>query len=338
MRNLPFVESLERRSLLSGVTIITHGQGGDAKDDEIELAANLVAQRAGGASQYIMTVEQEGVGAKVTSFVRDAGSPDPNSTANGEIVIKLDYSDVSKFPMSIVGRAVVDYLLADASVTGHRLVEQELAMVGPSRGGPVISEIAGNLARRGVWVDHLVFLDPVPIPFFDPDLVLTDNVIFADDYWRDDGNLLNEDFDGRPIDGAHNAELTVVQEHHTIGAHPSVAAYYLATIDPNMPLVAPARSEWFTSPWPARNETGFAFSRIAGGQRPADGVARSHGGTGSRVAVKRNSTQWANVDDLRLLGGNFTVPAGQWLRVSMRMEDMDSRSTVSLYLDQDTNP
>jgi len=44
------------------------------------------------------------------------------------------------------------------------------------------------------------------------------------------------------------------------------------------------------------------------------------------------------VDDLALSSGNTSVPAGQWLRVSMRFDDSDSRSTVSLYLDRDRNP
>jgi hypothetical protein len=48
--------------------------------------------------------------------------------------------------------------------------------------------------------------------------------------------------------------------------------------------------------------------------------------------------QWANVDDLKLLGGDTSVPSGQWLRVSMRFDDSDSPSTISLYLDRDRNP
>src|SRR5207245_2569037 len=131
----------------------------------------------------------------------------------------------------------------------------------------------------------------------------------------------NTDFDGQAVDGSHNSHLTVVQDHHIIDAHSSVAAYYIATIDPSQPITSPAESIWFQSPNPSRTETGFHFSRIAGGQRPADGIAPTHGGTAHRDPVNRSGSQWSNVDDLNLLGGDFTVPAGQWLRVSMRYED-----------------
>src|SRR5437870_6074902 len=54
-RDNSIIEALERRQLLSGVTIITHGQGGDA-GGAVKQTADLIAERAGGATQYVMTV------------------------------------------------------------------------------------------------------------------------------------------------------------------------------------------------------------------------------------------------------------------------------------------
>src|SRR6266545_1910302 len=105
------IEPLEGRALLSGVTLITHGQGGDAGDDEIVHTANLISQRAGGASQYVLTVTDNTGAPAVSSFTLDSGSPDPSTTTTGEIVIKLDYSDVNKWPASAIGNAVASYFL-----------------------------------------------------------------------------------------------------------------------------------------------------------------------------------------------------------------------------------
>src|SRR5687767_15979176 len=96
------LEPLEFRRLLSGVTIITHGQGGGG-DDEAELIADLIADRAGGAAHYVMTVEPEaGVGAEVTSFTKDTDSPDINAVPTGEMIIRLDWSEANVSPTGII--------------------------------------------------------------------------------------------------------------------------------------------------------------------------------------------------------------------------------------------
>lgn len=329
-------DTLEPRRLLSGVTIITHGQGGSAGGD-VAATANLIAARAGGASQYVMKVTKSNGALAVTSFTRDAGSPDPNTTANGEIIIKLDWSDVSSSSTGDIAAAVAKYLLTQAP-TGHKLVEQEIALAGPSRGASVMSVLAAALGKQDVWVDQLTFLDPVPIPVYDPPMMVTQNVIFSDNYYRNDGQPFNSDPDGNPVDGSHNSNLQIVQNNHSIDAHSSVAAYYIATIDPTAPIVAPAKKIWFEDGNPPRDQTGFYYSRIAGGVRPTNGISADHGGHARRVAVKHTGSQWSNVDDLVLRGGVTSVPAGQWLRVSMRHDDIDSTSIVSLYLDKDQNP
>jgi hypothetical protein len=333
----PSLETLEPRQLLSGVTLITHGQGGSAGGD-VTRAANLIAKRAGVASQYIMTLAHSSGKIVVQSFTRDPGSPDPNTTATGEIIIKLDWSHVSREQTDDIAAPVAQYLLTQKP-TGHSLVEQEIALAGPSRGASVVNNLAADLGRAGVWVDQLTFLDPVPIPFYDPEIRISENVIFADNYFRSDG-LLNLVPDGKRIEGAYNTDLPVIDRYHDpqLDAHSSVAAYYLATIDPTTPIVAPVRRQWYEGSNPPRDKTGFYFSRIANGARPSRGIAASHGGTTNRETVRRTGSQWANVDDLKLVGNDFSVPAGQQIRVSMLSDDADSTSKAALYLDPDQNP
>src|SRR5687768_15494284 len=150
------LENLESRRLLSGLTLITHGQGGDA-GDEVEFTADLIDRRAGGAAHYVMKVERDGLlGADVVSFERDADSPAIEDVPGGEQIVRLDWSDANRVPTTAVARAVADYMV------GNRLVEQQLHLAGPSRGASVVSNLAAELGARGVWVDHVTYIDPVP--------------------------------------------------------------------------------------------------------------------------------------------------------------------------------
>jgi Ca2+-binding RTX toxin-like protein len=342
MRPPPIIEPLDPRRLLSGVTLITHGQGGSA-GGEVAATADRIAQRAGGAAQYVMTVVANGLaGAAVASFVKDADSPDIKDVPTGEMIIKLDYGDVNALPTGIAADAVADYMLANG------LAEQQVHLAGPSRGGSLVSNLAASLGERGVWVDHVTYIDPVPaesvvpipgIPVDGP-MRVTDNIIFADNYWRSDDNVLTG-FDGQHVDGAHEGNLNAtVQADNDGDPHVGAGAYYIATINPAEPLVPPARGSWFkgTPDAPDRDETGYVFSRIAGATRPADGLHPAFGGTAHRDDVSRTGAQWANVAGVTLIGGSRSVARGTTAHVALHYADADSRATVSVFLDRDRNP
>lgn len=334
-------ELLESRRLLSGVTLITHGQGGDA-GDEVALIADLIAERAGGAAQYVMKVGDDNlVGAKVTSFQRDADSPDIADVASGEMVIKLDWSDVNVTPTTVIAAAVAEYM------TEARLVEQELHLAGPSRGASVVSNLAASLGERGVWVDHVTYIDPVPaggvIPglgdLVDGPMRVTENVRFADNYWRSDDNVVTG-FDGQPVDGAHNVNLngTVQADHGDEDPHVGAGLYYISTVEPDGPLAPGARASWFGGANPDRDETGYVFTRIAAGPRPASGTGANFGGAADRDGVDEEGPQWANITQLGLRGGVTSVPRGKAIQVGFRFGDADGPATVSIFLDKDQNP
>src|SRR5688572_18628184 len=222
------LENLEGRRLLSGLTLVTHGQGGDA-GDEVEFSADLVDRRAGGAAHYVMTVERDGLlGADVVSFERDADSPDIGDVESGERIVRLDWSDANRVPTTAVAEAVAKYMLRNG------LVEQQLHLAGPSRGASVISNLAAELGERGVWVDHVTYIDPVsagtavPIfgEFIDGKMRVTENVLFADNYWRSDDNITTG-FDGQSVRGAWNFELKMVEDDHFGDPHVGAGAYYI---------------------------------------------------------------------------------------------------------------
>ena len=338
-----FLEPLESRRLLSGVTLITHGQGGSANGD-VKTIADLIATRAGGAAQYVMTVSSDNlIGAKVTSFTHDASTPDIKSVSTGEMIIRLDWSDVKTAGTTSIGDAVSDYMVS------HGLVEQQLHLAGPSRGASVVSNLAASLGTHGVWVDQVTYIDPVPaggvVPglgdFVDGPMKVTSNVQFADDYWRSDNNLATG-FDGQPVNGAHNVSLNnTVQKNNAGDPHVGAGLYYIATVDPTGPLPPDARSSWFqgTADAPARNQTGYLFSRILGAPRPKDGVGVNFGGKAHRDGVDTSGPQWSNLADVAIVGGTQnSIAIGKAMSVAFRYGDADSKSTVSVYLDKDRNP
>jgi Ca2+-binding RTX toxin-like protein len=342
MQPLLLVENLESRRLLSGVTLITHGQGGSA-GGEVAATADRIAVRAGGAAQYVMTVVRDGVaGARVASFVKDDDSPSIEEVSTGEMIIKLDYGDVNTLPTSVPASVVAEYLIA------NRHVEQQIHLAGPSRGGSLVSNLATSLGERGVWVEHVTYIDPVPadsvvplpgIPIDGP-MRVTDNVIFADNYWRSDDNVLTG-FDGQHVDGAHQGNLnSTVQVDNDGDPHVGAGAYYIATINPSEPIAPPARASWFkgTSDAPARDQTGYLFSRIVGGPRPADGLHPNFGGTAHRDPVDREGTQIASVANVTLLGGSHSEARGTTAHVALHYGDADSRATIAVFLDRDHNP
>src|SRR5688500_13030792 len=121
-------ETLEPRRLFSGITMITHGQGGGG-DDEAEEIAQLIGEQAGGAAHYVMQVEPRVIiGAEVTSFTKDFDSPAIDEVASGEMIVRLDWSEASTSPTTVIADAAAEYMLENG------LVEQEIHLAGPSRG------------------------------------------------------------------------------------------------------------------------------------------------------------------------------------------------------------
>src|SRR4051812_22378511 len=207
-------EVLEGRELLAGVTILTHGYNGDITG-WVATAANDIANRIGTAdtSRYVMTVDRDAQGQlAVTSFTRDGG-PGIENSVNGEAIVRLDWSKVSNGDFSTVagGNVVADYLM-NAHGPEHALAALPMHLIGHSRGTSLMTVVAQRLGERGVWVDQLTSLDPHPVDghddflninFGDQSMQTWDNITFADDYWRTDGNTQNLDFDGEHVAGAH---------------------------------------------------------------------------------------------------------------------------------------
>src|SRR5438093_384052 len=105
-----YLDVLEKRTLLAGVTILTHGNEGNIHG-WISSAADAIQARLGGtdaASEYVMKVDSDGV----DSFKLEDGNKPLDQTTKAEAIIKLDWSDISNTThfTDDIARDVADYL------------------------------------------------------------------------------------------------------------------------------------------------------------------------------------------------------------------------------------
>jgi hypothetical protein len=342
------VEPLEGRTLLAGVTLITHGRDGHLWGFD-QTVANDIANRLGGIDrvpQYILTITPDlNDGHLIPTIAHVGGTGAVQSNSSGEIILLLDWTSIDTnggYSLSYIGDVVSDFMM-NTPVDGMRLAELPLHEISISRGTGLLDEIAEALGRAGVWVDQETYADPNPVGVMgDAPPTIYDNVAFVDNYWRSDGNPYNYSTNGRPVAGAYNLNVQWLDSEYTGWAmtHIVPGGYYVGTID----LATfdggegPIYSDWYgtTAAKPARDRTGFYYSRIVGGPRPLAGVWAASGGTGARIATAREGAQWANVTDLNPVAGSFVI--GQPIDLRYLAQDRDSTATITFFLDADQNP
>jgi Ca2+-binding RTX toxin-like protein len=356
MQKSTTIESLESRRLLAGVTLLSHGYAGNV-DGWVQKTADGIVARLGGpanASVYTMKIRADSNGAlSVTEFTPDAGYGDYRDNAEAELIIKHDWSNISSGAYSTgqVAEATALYLLAPRTSTKlPPIAELPLHLAGHSRGASLIAELSRLVGQRGAVVDQVSYLDPHPVDgvddifgadFQDAAMAVYDNTVFADDYWRTDGNSQDLDPDGEPVDGAHQGDLNAsVQQSFLFTAHNAVTAYYVGTVDLQATSGGdhPIHTVWYESPNPARDETGYLFSRIGGGTRPSDGLGAIGRGAASRAPTGQQGTQFPSVVEIKPKGGYSSFQAGQVVNVTLRAGQRGGSANVTLFLDADRNP
>ncbi len=362
------LELLEERRALSGVTLITHGFGGNVSSWVTQLA-NAMESRAPELDQLRYVVEvtdpgHDGGPLSVSSHSRSGPLPTSSETANPEITILLDWSDVAgSFSLSPYYRSTVDVAdaVAQALATPGFLedltapvVELPLHLIGHSRGGSLVGELARNLGSLGVWVDHVTTLDPHPVDgvrdpfgfdFGDAAMSAWETVVFWDNYWRTQGDT-SLDFTGEPVVGSHDVQLSEsVLDDFTgyANEHSDVHLWYHGTVDTTGPIDDGSESVsetagWYEGHMGPRDGIGYHFSRVAGGARPTDGLAVGiGGGQGERVAIlDRSLDRWPSLVALGV--GTSSLVVGEPLIASYSWHDWDSDAALSIYLDSDSNP
>ena len=173
----------------AGVTVITHGFEISSSHQPIpwlESTADAIATRAGiGTAVYSMNVNTNSPGAllHVASCDFEKGHfPASNGNPNSEVVIKIYWDEVAaniRVDTKAVAAVVLPYLLQNNAAPGlvSPVAELPIHLIGHSRGGSLVCELARLLGQNGVWVDQVTTLDPHPVTTLvaDADAVIYEN-------------------------------------------------------------------------------------------------------------------------------------------------------------------
>ena len=281
----------------AGVTIITHGLNGNADGwvtGMAEQIPNYPTFPGSGYTLYKLYFIPAGSGSYQLTWMRVGGSQ-PTSTGSGEIVVALDWSQLSDGnSFNTVQLAVpVASALQDpnfiSELNGHALAELPLHLIGHSRGGSLMSQVSLLLGTSGVWVDHLTTLDPHPLDNdgFDWDWWLYsvvdapvrtyENVLFHDNYWEDLDTFVR----GEAVSGAYVRQLYYLSAGYYYTGdpyypHSNVHLWYHGTVDARTPttdtianawISGSVRTNWYTPYENQGSGTGFKWSLIGGGDR-----------------------------------------------------------------------
>ncbi len=338
----------------AGVTILIHGwhSSGDVPWWTGAMQSAIASQRLGGEENF-GTITVTGTAGNLVATC-DPWNVNLGSSSSGEIVITVDWHAVSDHLVSGVAAqevaAVVVTKIYEAQGADLALAEVPIHLIGHSRGGGMVCEIARRLGEQGIEVDHLTPLDPHPLTGADPQpfpplpaiidtpVAVYENVLFADSYWQ---NITYPE--GEYIGGAYNRLWTSMPGgyHNHVGLssiadHLNVHLMYHGTVDLTTPtddteatIDTTERVSWFnayeTNGGVGGQQAGFVYSRLAGsGDRmstdaPVAGddqiVDGFHddpvlGGNGARSSLSWNSASWPNVITVDISDGGGPLGPG----------------------------
>ena len=230
---------------------------------------------------------------------------------------------------------------------GRPLAELPLHLIGHSRGGSVVTEMARLLGAQGVWVDHVTTLDPRPVPpFGDASVTSYANVLFADNYWQTMGDGLFVP-NGQSVFGAYNRKLLDLSGGYS-STHSDVHLWYHGTIDLATPatdtqatITATQRAHGGPSTEMAGAAAGFLYSLIGGGDRLSNLEPAAWATGGSVMASTRIGISVGTGRESHSVAGKFRslaernsfLPRGQ--RTSSRGRNFCGAALLSIGLECD---
>lgn len=280
-----------------GATLITHGYLHKVEDWVVPmgLAAARHPRRLhefgpDGATVYVLKFNPDRT--LRATYLR---GPAPLGNRSGDVILLLDWNpysgDLNPFSPAaentpVIGPIVAEQLLLPNLLPGFpgSVTRLPLHLVGFSRGGSLVCEIAKRLGEHQVVVDHLTLIDPHasnndgfkdPLPMVDGTVVagVYENVLFADCVYQ---TVLFPT--GSSARGAYVRSLTgwgldgwgqylLPHDNAHLWYHGTVEVTFPVTSDGNASLTASTRSKWYAPVEDQGRRAGYHYSLRAGGDR-----------------------------------------------------------------------
>lgn len=227
------------------VTILVHGWDADGTAWQWAAASQAAVAPEGNHGTITVLRAADALAASCSSW--DVALA---SSSSGDIAVRVDWSAVADHLFSRVSAQEVAAVVAPLIYQGQNhaspLCELPIHLIGHSRGGGMICEIARLLGEQGIDVDHMTLLDPHPLTSSDPQLPLLrpvtdtpvsvyENVLFADNYWQSRSYPR-----GERVSGAYNRLWTDLPGgyhdsanslYRVVADHLNIHLLYLGTID-----------------------------------------------------------------------------------------------------------
>jgi Ca2+-binding RTX toxin-like protein len=321
-----WMETLEQRQLLAGVTLIAHGATEYVERQAwVDKMADAIAAREP-APIFLMRVVP-GESALNWQMQYLGGSGSVSSTGNAIVVLDwaaASHLDTDYRPTSAVAGVAVRALVDTFPELGisEPLASLPIHLIGHSRGGSLVSELARQLGERGVQVDQMTILDGHPVSS-DAAIRAYQNVVFVDNYYQ-----TNDSLPGSSLSGAANTNLSALERL----LHMEVTDWYAGTI-PASPSEWDGHA-WYSGSTGPRTSIGYAWSSTGGVARPNSGSLLA-GASRSGVSVTASgAARWDNVIVSQAAPGY----SGNNVTFSYRAEDANGDATVYFGFDTDDNP
>ena len=347
----------------AGVTLIVHGW--DPNGDQpawMTSMADAIIERNGGVG-HIASITVTGTKGSLTATCSDW---DFNLSAqtHAEAVVLINWTAVANHLTSDVTAQEVAAAVApriyEPQSGQPALAELPLHLIGHSRGGGMVFEIARLLGLQGVEVDQVTALDPHPLttadpqgftPTIDTPIAVYENILFADNYYQTieapTGQYVNEAYNrlwtGMP-GGYHNESGYT----HTIGTttynfsdHLNIILAYHGTIDMLIPTsngeatMGATERGWFNTYENGGENTGFKYSRqimcnrksedtpVPSGDAVEDGCHNDAmiGGNGERESISWTTANWPNVIEVLIADdGDLLEPGSSSLENGQELQ------------------
>ncbi|MFO8067752.1 MAG: LamG-like jellyroll fold domain-containing protein, partial [Bacteroidales bacterium] len=340
----------------AGVTLIVHGWNPDGDQPAwMNEMANAIIERTnnqGHIANITVSGTQGNLTAECSNWTFDLSSQD-----HAELIILVNWTAVANHLTTEITAQEVAAAIAPRLYEPQNgqpaLSELPIHLIGHSRGGGMVFEIARLLGLEGIEVEHLTALDPHPLTAADPQPVsgnvidtpvqIYENVLFVDNYYQ---NI--EYPEGQYINGAYNRlwtsmpggyhnetgyTYTIGFDTYNFSDHLNIILAYHGTIDLNTPatngeatLTQTERDNWFIAYENAGENVGFKYSRQILGDRKSSDIPNSGdaiidgyhndallGGNGIRESLDWTNAVWPNILETTIAQNGTPITAGAYV-------------------------